>query len=47
MISLINTYEDNNMMIGPIELLIVVVLAGTFFVGALIAVIVLIRIDKK
>lgn len=35
------------MNIGPIELLIVVVIAGTFFIGALIAVIVLIRIDKK
>lgn len=35
------------MAIGPIELLIVVVIAGTFFVGALIAVIVLIRMDKK
>ena len=35
------------MMIGPIELLIVVVLAGTFFVGALIAIVVLIKMDKK
>lgn len=35
------------MAVGPIELLILVVIAGTFFVGALIAIIVLIKTDKK
>lgn len=37
----------NNMMIGPIELLIVAVIAGTFFIGALIAIVVLIRSNRS
>lgn len=35
------------MAVGPIELLIVVVITGIFFVGALIAIIVLIKKDKN
>ena len=34
------------MMVGPMELLILLII-GTFFVGALIAIIVLIRKDKS